>query len=322
MGLNLEIEGRSGGDLRDARRVDKSTLMSGLRIDRLPVPPGVTVERTQAPLGTILRGIDLADDLPGEVIGLIVTLANHSGVLIIPGQTRLTPQRHQEVATWFGRIYNRATEVDDIPCVAGTRVQQISSVGEELVWHSDVQDYAITPNFTLLRATEMPPHSAGGDTLFANLFQAYDELDDQFKQQVAHLRWKPAVTLQTAYAVGMKSARDYLNSHGMTAAQMAALESDVVHPVVRIHPVSGRKALWVSSFTVKLVGIEDAGENRTLVEFLKRQVMQPHLAYTHRWSNHDLIIWDNRCTNHWRQNWDHSYPRVMQRCQAGGSRPF
>jgi taurine dioxygenase len=297
---------------------DQSVLMSGLRLENLRLPAGVEVERTAGPCGTIVRGVDLAEDLPAEVISLILTLFHHSGVLVIPGQHRLTPQRQMEVTEWFGRPYNRegAGKFDDIPTVDGTRVQNVSG-GKELAPHSDVQDYEIPPDVTVLHGIEVPPPSAGGCTLFANLFQAYDELDEEVKRRVERMKWRPASTLATAYGVGIPQAVEYVKKHGM-----GALESDVMHPVVRTHPVSGRRALWVSTFTVKIVGIEDPDDNKRMVHFLKKHVTQPHLWYTHNWSPHDVIMWDNRCVNHWRQNWDHQYRRIMHRSQAGGSRPF
>jgi len=297
---------------------EPSVLMSGLRIENLRLPAGIEVQRTDGPCGTILRGVDLADDLSAEVISLILTLFHHSGVLVIPGQKRLTPQRQMEVTEWFGRPYNRegGGKFDDIPTVDNTRVQNVSG-GAELKPHSDVQDYAIPPDVTVLHGIEVPPPSAGGCTLFANLFQAYDELDDAMKRRVERMKWKPASTLATAYGVKIPQAIEYVKKHGI-----GALESEVEHPVVRTHPVSGRKALWVSTFTVKVVGIDDPEENKQMVHFLKEHVTQPHLWYTHKWAPHDVIMWDNRCVNHWRQNWDHQFQRTMHRSQAGGSRPF
>ncbi|HLX38297.1 MAG TPA: TauD/TfdA family dioxygenase [Candidatus Binataceae bacterium] len=295
-----------------------STLMSGMRIENLRLPSGVEVQPTGGPCGTILRGVDLSEDLPAEVISLIITLFNHSGVLIIPGQNRLTPQRQMEVTEWFGRPFNRdgGDKYDDIRTVDGTRVQNVSG-GSELKPHSDAQDYEIPADVTVLHGIEVPPAAAGGCTLFANLFRAYDELDDAMKRRVDRMRWHPASTLATAYRVGIPQAVEYVKQHGV-----GVLESDVTHPVVRTHPVSGRKALWISTFTVKMVGIEDRDENKAMVQFLKQHVTQPHLWYTHKWTAHDVIMWDNRCVNHWRQNWDHQYRRIMHRSQAGGSRPF
>ena len=138
---------------------DPSALMSGLRIENLRLLAGVQVQRTNGPCGTILRRIDLADDLAPEVISLILTLFHHSGVLVIPGRHRLTPQREMEVTEWFGRPYNRegGGKFDDIPTVDNTRVQNVSG-GAELKPHSDVQDYAIPPDVTVLHGIEFRHH--------------------------------------------------------------------------------------------------------------------------------------------------------------------
>lgn len=102
------------------------------------------------------------------------------------------------------------------------------------------------------------------------------------------------------------------------------MESPVLHPVVRIHPVTGRCALWITpGFTVSLEGFENAPEEgEELLKRLKKHLIQPHLIYTHEWRQHDVIFWDNRCVMHARDTWDRNYLREMHRAQAGGSRPF
>lgn len=96
---------QSATDIKSALGLnDPSVLMSGLRFENLRLPAGVEVKRTEGPCGTILRAVDLADDLPAETISLILTLFHHSGVLVIPGQNRLTPQRQMEITEWFGPL--------------------------------------------------------------------------------------------------------------------------------------------------------------------------------------------------------------------------
>ena len=101
-------------------------------------------------------------------------------------------------------------------------------------------------------------------------------------------------------------------------------ESEVVHPVVRTHPVTGRLALWITpGFTVKLEGFGHAPEEgEALLKKLIQHMTQKHLIYTHIWRQHDVIFWDNRCVMHERDAWDRNYLREMHRAQAGGSRPF
>jgi taurine dioxygenase len=186
---------------------------------------------------------------------------------------------------------------------------------QPLGWHSDVQDYAVPPDVTVLHGVEIPPSDAGGRTHFVNMYQAFDELDDDTKARVLDMKWRPASTYAT-----MKGVK-----------QRAALENDTpvedsptIHPVVRTHPVTGRKALWITpGFTVSLIGFDDDPDaGKALLKRLKAHMIQPHLIYTHEWQQHDVIFWDNRCVMHSRDTWDRNCLREMHRSQAGGSAPF
>ncbi len=303
-------------------------------IDRFVLPEVMTVTATDGPCGFEIGGVDLADDLPGEVIGALMWVFYKSGFVILRGQDRLTPERQAEVTEWFGRTFVRGTMgdgVDKMATVSSTPVQILGSAAEdpdanvaaadadrggELEPHSDVQDYAIPPAVTVLHGVEVVPTEAGGNTYFANLYQAYDELDTETKRRIEHLKWRPTSTLATAYRVGMKAAKESVAKNGLID------NSDVRHPVVRTHPVTRRKALWLSTFTEEICGLDDPDETEALTRKLKDHVVQDHLWQKHIWAPHDVLIWDNRCMNHWREGWDTSYRRTMHRSQANGSRPF
>jgi taurine dioxygenase len=307
------------------------TLMSGVRVAELALPAPMEVTPTGGSLGAIVDGVDLADDLPGEVIGGLLAVLDHAGVVILRGQDRLTPQRQSEVTEWFGRPFFRDTGVDNMAMVGRTPVQILGSQahdegdvpaadvdsGGDLVPHSDVQDYQITPNYTILHAIEVVPGSVGGNTYWANLYQAYDELDDETKALIEGLTWMPASTQATAYGVGMQSAKASVRRDGLS------LESPVRHPVVRTHPVTRRKALWVSTaFTVRVEGVGDEAEGKRLAKQLKTHANCERFSYRHGWSPHDVVMWDNRCVNHWREGWPADMRRTMHRSQAGSARPF
>lgn len=309
----------------------RARLMSGVPLEDLALPDLLDVRPTGGSCGAIIHGADLADDLPGEVIGGLLAVLCHAGMVILPGQDRLTPERQAVVTEWFGRPFVRDSGVDRMATVNTTPVQILGSQaadpgsnvpaadvdrGRKLAPHSDVQDYQVTPDFTILHGVETPPPSAGGNTYWANLYQAYDELDEETQQLVEHLRWMPASTQATAYRVGMQAAKEQVAKEGLQ------LESAVRHPVVRTHPVTRRKALWISTFTVRVVGLGDVVAEEALTQRLKTHVMQDHLWYRHEWTPHDVIMWDNRCVNHWREAWDPSYRRTMHRSQAGSARPF
>ena len=316
---------RSAGSTRPLR------LMSGVLADSLDLPPTIQLEPMGGPCGITLRGVDLSDDLPGEVIGALVAVANHAGLVHLPDQRRLDPRRQAEISEWFGRIFLRDGEVDRIATVSETPVQILGSEaldaagavpgadmdrGQPLPTHSDVQDYAVTPDFTILHCVETPPPAAGGRTHWSDLFRAYDELDEVTRKAVTGRRWVPPSTAATAYGVGMQAAKRAAGNDG------PSLASAVRHPVVRTHPVTRRRALWVSSFTTRIEGIGSEDEERAMAERLRNHVNQDRFWTTHEWTAQDVMIWDNRCVNHRRDGWDPSYRRTMHRSQAGAARPF
>ena len=313
------------------RSADSAQLMSGVRIADLQLPSAMNVSPTGGSCGAIVRDLDLADELPGEVIGGLLGLLDHAGVVILPDQHRLTPERQSEVTEWFGRPFYRDSGIDNMTMVQRTPVQILGSQardqgevpaadvddGRELVPHSDVQDYQLTPNYTILHAVEVVPGSLGGNTYWANLYQAYDELDEDTKILIDDLKWMPASTQATAYGVGMQSAKSSVEASGLH------LQSTVHHPVVRTHPVTRRKALWVSTaFTVRVLGVEDEAEGKLLAKRLKNHANQEPFWYKHVWSPHDVVMWDNRCVNHRREGWPADRRRTMHRSQAGSARPF
>jgi len=315
--------------------MSKTALMSGAQAGDLGLAPGIEVEPTGGPCGVFLRGIDLQDELDGHQIYSLISVFNHSGLMILRDQHRLTPERQCEVVEWFGRRFYRGAAGDKLSMVGDLPLQLLSnrdtrkpgkqviapeddpynSSTQALHWHSDVQDYAVPPDVTVLHGVDIPPPEAGGRTHFVNMYQAHDELDDDTKRRIWNMKWKPASTYATMK--GVKQVAAMQNSAGDRG-------SDVVHPVVRIHPVTGRRALWITpGFTVGLEGFRNAPEEgEALLKRLKSHMIQPHMIYSHVWRQHDVIFWDNRCVMHERDTWDRNYLREMHRAQAGGSRPF
>ena len=315
-----------GGEIR---------LMSGRSAEELGLAPGVTLRETGGPCGTIVEGIDLQGELSGAEVFSLITVFNNAGMMILRDQRRLTPERQCEVTHWFGRPFARGDAGDKLPMVGDLPLQLLSNrdtrkPGKQVIaveddphdaatqplgWHSDVQDYDLPPDVTVLHGVEIPPESAGGRTHFVNMYQAFDELDARTQALVLGMKWRPASTFATMKGVKQRAA---------LADTRSVEDSPIEHPVVRTHPVTGRKALWVTpGFTVSLLDFDDdpqAGE--VLLKRLKAHITQPHLVYTHVWQPHDVIFWDNRCVMHSRDTWDRRYLREMHRCQAGGSRPF
>jgi taurine dioxygenase len=305
--------------------------MSGVLAESLDLPPTIQLEPMDGPCGVTLHGVDLSDDLSGEEIGALLAVANHAGLVHLPGQNRLNPARQAEISEWFGRIFLRDGEVDRIATVAETPVQILGSEafdaegavpgadmdrGQPLPTHSDVQDYAITPDFTILHCVETPPAEAGGRTYWSDLYRAHDELDEATRELVTGRRWVPPSTAATAAGVGMQAAKRAAGEAGHS------LDSEVRQPVVRTHPVTRRRALWVSSFTTRVEGVGSEQDEQALATRLRDHVNQDPFWTMHDWTAGDVVIWDNRCVNHRRDGWDPSYRRTMHRSQAGAARPF
>lgn len=181
-------------------------------------------------------------------------------------------------------------------------------------WHSDLS-YKEKPSLgSLLHAIELP--AEGGDTLFANMHAAYDGLPDALKRRVEGLTAEHTYLARYAELQQRSPWRPNL-----TPEQIAQVRP-VVHPVVRMHPETGRKALFVSEhFTTRIVGLLEA-ESRALLDELFAHSVQPRYVYRHHWRAHDLVFWDNRSLLHLAGGTPDHLRRVMYRTTIEGDTPF
>jgi len=275
---------------------------------------------TGGPLGAEIRNLDLSAEQPGDVVFQMLQAFKAHLVLILPGQ-RLTQERLLEVAQWFGP-YNVPPR--DLPVLGDENqppVVPISNYAEggmlgnrDLFPHSDMSYLPIPLLGAMMYAVEVPPQ--GGDTSFANLYRAYDELDAGTKALVANLK---------TWSYNPYTPRFADRGAELGGAGQKFVDEDppmFPHPVVRTHPETGRKSLYIGGLCEEIVGLEDAAQAKALLERLLAHVDQPHLYYTHQWRVGDLVIWDNRCTNHKRTSWDNHLRRLMYRVQIAGSKPF
>jgi taurine dioxygenase len=180
--------------------------------------------------------------------------------------------------------------------------------GNENTWHSDVTWRREPSLGSMLRAIEVP--DIGGDTLFANMEAAYDGLDSELRQQL----------------VGLTAVHDFVRVFGSrkTDEEIAHLHEQYPpseHPVIRTHPVSGRKSIYVNAaFTSHIVGIP-ADESKRLLAHLYRQAAIPEYQCRLRWAPDTLALWDNRCAQHYAVSDYWPARRVMERVTIVGDRP-
>jgi len=180
-------------------------------------------------------------------------------------------------------------------------------------WHSDTTYTEEPPKATVLYAVEVPP--VGGDTMFANMYLAYETLSDGMKALLGPLR---AVNSTAKRTGGGRSAGN--SFQGVTFKNRDHVLEDI-HPVVRTHPDTGRKALYVNELhTVRFEGLSEE-ESRPILEFLYRHKSRPEFTCRYRWTAGALGVWDNRAAQHYALNDYHGHRRSMLRLSIAGDRP-
>jgi taurine dioxygenase len=177
-------------------------------------------------------------------------------------------------------------------------------------WHTDGSWARRPGQATLLYADRVP--SEGGETRFASMYAAYDDLDQAMKERLAPLR--------AIHSLDFSRTRRH-GDDPMSEAQKKA-KPPVAHPIVRIHPETGRKCLFLGDHAWCVEGMPlEAG--RQLIEELNASIIRPELVYTHRWRPGDLVIWDNRCMLHKAEPYDTAKEaRVLRRCTVVGEVPI
>jgi taurine dioxygenase len=271
-------------------------------------------------LGAEVIGVDLARPLGNATAAEIRRAFVEHLVLFFRAQ-HLTPEQQLSFSRLFGRlvrvpyIRHMPDYPDIIAVLKEANERKISTFGN--AWHSDFSFLEEPPLGSILYARETP--EPGGDTLFANMYQAYDALSDGMKRMLGGLRamhsGRPygrggvAAALQTSRSIGIE--RDNPEA-----------EREVAHPVIRLHPESGRKALFVNS--IYTTRFEDMGEaeSRPLLDFLFQHCQRPEFTCRFRWGVGSLAVWDNRCTLHYAINDYDGHRRLMHRTTVAGERPM
>jgi taurine dioxygenase len=271
-------------------------------------------------LGAEIVGLDLSEPLDDESFARVHRAHLDFQVLVFRDQ-HITPDQHIAFSRRFGDLSGHVYDqfllpgYPEILKVSNKKTADgdfagLASAGRR--WHSDLS-YSVTPSLgSLLYALEIPP--AGGDTLFNNMYRAYEALPEATKARIADLR--------AEFLIG--SARKYYTENerpALTPEQMAQVPS-VDHPVVRTHPETGRKALYVNhAHTVCILGMNEAESEKLLAELTEHSV-QPEFVYRHLWRLHDLVFWDNRCGMHIAEPPPPNSNRHMHRTTVVGDTPY
>jgi taurine dioxygenase len=276
-------------------------------MDNLTVP--FVVRRMAGAIGAEIGGVKLRPDLPDAIIAELRRLWLEHLVLFFRNQ-ELTPRELAAVARRFGEVvhYPFLKGLDEAPEVIRVAKLEHETVNFGGLWHTDTAYLAEPPMATMLIAREVPPH--GGDTLFASLYAAYDALTDGMKQMLAPLR-----------ALNSSSKAEKNRTREDRAANEPPQVLEAEHPVVRTHPETGRKALYVNSgHTLRFVGMTEA-ESTPLLEYLFAHQVRPEFTCRFHWEHRSIAFWDNRCALHNPINDYHGFRRIMHRVTVAGDPP-
>jgi taurine dioxygenase len=255
----------------------------------------------------------LSAELPDTTIGAIrQALLDH--LVICFRDQDLPPDSFLSLARCFGTPieYPFVKGIPGFPEIINVAKLEHETVNFGGVWHADTTYLQEPPMATLLVAREVP--DVGGDTLFANQYLAYETLSEKLRKLLAPLHGVSS----SAKADASRTREDRIRSDGSAEARKLL---DAEHPAVRTHPETGRKALYVNrAHTVSFAGMTPE-ESAPLLEVLFRHQIRPEFTCRFRWTPGALVIWDNRCAQHYAVNDYHGHRRVMQRITLAGDRP-
>lgn len=270
----------------------------------------VTVRRLSGGCGAEVLGVDLANLSDADWQAVREAYRSY-GVIFFRDQ-HLTPEDHIAFAERWGPIdINKFFTADGrYPEIAEVRKEpdQQQNIGGG--WHTDHSYDEVPAMGSILVARELPPD--GGDTLYANLYAAYEALSEGLKETLQNLR----AVHSSRHVFGQGSAYQQTDQKGTFGNQH--LVGDAVHPVVVTHPDSGRKVLYVNpGFTLHFEGWTRE-ESQPLLEYLYRHAVRPEFTCRFRWAEGSVAFWDNRCTWHYASNDYHGERRLLHRITVGG----
>ena len=284
----------------------------------------VVVEPLHPAFATQVTGVDLRERLDQADVTAIEDAINQAGVLVFPGQF-ITDEQQMAFSRRFGELETtvRAYRSDYVPRL-DSHIADISNLDHDSqirgkddrlrlnalgnrLWHSDSSFKRVPARFSLLSARIIP--SEGGETQFADMRAAWDALPDRMKARLEGLICEHTQLFSRAKI----AFTDWSEEERVKMAPVPQV-------LVRTHPGSGRRSLFLSSHAGRVRGMEDP-EARMLLMDLIEHATQREFVYTHRWTVGDLVMWDNRCTMHRAREYDETQVRDMHRTTVSDGRP-
>lgn len=265
----------------------------------------IQVRQLSAGLGAEIIGVDLAGPIDDDSFAQIENAWREHLILLFRGQ-KLSHEQHIAFSRRFGKLDDHAAlprlrhpeQHEILPVTNQEVLGRKQAVGQQ--WHSDLSHTLHPARASLLRCEVIPP--VGGDTMWANMYKAYETLSPNMQRIVEDLWAVHDIT------------HSKVNEGRRDMDEMRVNTPPVVQPMVRVHPETGRKALYISEMvTSGIVGMKRE-EAQPLLAYLFAHSCRPETTYRHRWQAGDLIAWDNRCTNHLAlTDYDIDTPRILYR---------
>ncbi len=245
------------------------------------------------PLGAEVLGIDIAAGVSDDVVAQVRQAFLQHGILLFRNQ-KVSREQHIAFSGRFGDLDRH----DSLPRDRNPDYPELLMVTNEpqangkpsdskytgQTWHSDMS-YTMHPAMgSLLRSVKVPP--VGGDTMFANMTLAYEALSPGMKQLCEGLHG--------VHASGTRKVADPTSTR---MAEVVKINPPIAQPVVRVHPETGRKALYIGEKIKRFDNMTEA-ESRPILDYLNQHATRPQFVYRHVWQDNDILMWDNRCTMH------------------------
>ena len=256
---------------------------------------------TGGALGAEVRGLDLCHELDGETVRTLRAAFLEHCVLFFCGQ-KITQGDLVRFSRYFGKPLPHVRLQPDRPIEEIFVISNVTEDGkpigalanDEIPFHSDLSYLPEPGTISLLYAIEIPDR--GGETMWANGYAAYDALDRAMQSRIVSLR--------------------AIHRHPIDALNTP---EPTIHPVVRTHPETGRKVIYVSPHLTSHIADMEREDGQALLDRLIAHATHPRFVWQHAWRVGDLVMWDNRCTMHRRKTFDNRQRRIMWRTQMFGA---
>ena len=254
---------------------------------------GIVIEKFSPVLGAIITGIDLSNSITEEQFNDIHQAFLDYQVLFFKEQNEIPPQVHVDFGKKFGELHSHpaAPTMKGFPEIFEIHAHKDSKIANGEFWHSDVSCDVIPPLGTMLQIHILP--ETGGDTMFSNMYAAYDALGDKYKDLLNDL-----VAIHESEHIYKGRYTD----RGIPEDKI--LTPSAKHPLIRTHPLTRKKAIYVNrTFTTGIEGMTKE-ESSSILSFLFEHCEHVNFQIRFRWSKNDMAFWDNRCAMH-RAIWDY-----------------